>query len=76
MEIIDYETSKALDKSLTVQIIISNNKNYRELIDKIREVTCNDSIPKIVLKQEKSTRNIYPIEHCKPIIFAPKCKLP
>ncbi|WP_127139152.1 hypothetical protein [Flagellimonas oceanensis] len=73
-QIKDYGTSKASDKSLAVPIIISDFNNYGELIDEIRQVTCNDSIVKIVLEQKDLVKNVYPIEYCEPIIFDPNEK--
>jgi hypothetical protein len=43
-------------------------------IDRIREITCNDSVPKIVFKNNNIIRNIYPSECCVPATFNPDGK--
>jgi len=73
-EIINYGFPKNENRSLNVSLELSEFKNYGILIDRIREITCNDSIPKIVVKQKNLIRNIYPIEHCEPMIFDPNGK--
>tara|TARA_R110001583_G_C5469762_1_gene392712 strand:+ start:69 stop:677 length:609 start_codon:yes stop_codon:yes gene_type:complete len=67
----DYGFPKNENGSLNVSLELSEFKNYGLLIDRIREITCNDSIPKIVIKQKNIVRNVYPIEHCEPMIFDP-----
>ena len=49
-------------------------KDYEQFVDRIREISCNDSIPKIIIEKKGEIRNIYPLEHCEPIIFDPKEK--
>jgi hypothetical protein len=73
-EIKNYGFPKDENGSLNVSLELSEFKNYGKLIDRIREITCNDSIPKIVVKQKNLIRNIYPIEHCEPMIFDPDGK--
>ena len=73
-EIKDYGFLKNEKGSLKVSLELSEFKNYGELIDRIREITCNDSIPTIVIKEKNLIRNIYPIEHCEPMIFDPDGK--
>ena len=73
-EVKDYGFPKNENEILNVTLELSEFKNYGILIDRIREITCNDSIPKIVIKQKYLTRNIYPIEHCEPMIFDPDGK--
>lgn len=60
--------------NLNVPLTLSEFNSYGKLIDRIREITCNDSIPKIVIKEKKMTRYIYLIEHCEPKIFDPNGK--
>lgn len=74
IEIKDYGTPKKRNEKVDVLLDLSEFRNYGIFTDRIREITCNDSVPKIVIKQENSLRNIYPIEHCEPIIFDPKGK--
>ncbi|NDV43055.1 hypothetical protein [Flagellimonas sediminis] len=73
-EIKNYGFPKSESGSLNVSLKLSEFKNYGKLIDRIREITCNDSIPRIVIKEENIVRNIYPIEHCEPMIFDPEGK--
>jgi hypothetical protein len=73
-EIKNYGLLKNENGSLNVSLELSEFKNYGEIIDRIREITCNDSIPKIVIKEKNLIRNIYPIEHCEPMIFDPDGK--
>ena len=61
-------------RNLNLSLELSEFKNYGKLIDRIREITCNDSIPKIVVKEKNLIRNIYPTELCEPIIFDPDGK--
>lgn len=73
-EIRDYGFPKNENRRLNVSLELSEFKNYGILIDRIREITCNDSIPKIVIKQKNLILNIYPTELCEPIIFDPDGK--
>lgn len=73
-EIKNYGFQKNESQSLNVSIELSEFKNYGLLIDRIREITCSDSIPKIVVKQKNLISNIYPTELCEPIIFDPDGK--
>ncbi len=73
-EIKNYGFPKSENDSLSTSLKLSEFKNYGMLINRIKEITCNDSIPKIVFKQKNLTRNIYPIEHCEPMIFDPDGK--
>tara|TARA_R110002051_G_scaffold69863_1_gene125656 strand:- start:2092 stop:2679 length:588 start_codon:yes stop_codon:yes gene_type:complete len=69
-----YGFPKNENRRLNVSLELSEFKNYGILIDRIREITCNDSIPKIVVKQKNLILNIYPTELCEPIIFDPDGK--
>ena len=73
-EIRNYGFPKNDNGSLNLSLELSEFKNYGKLIDRIREITCNDSIPKIVVKEKNLIRNIYPTELCEPIIFDPDGK--
>tara|TARA_R110001583_G_scaffold193212_1_gene361172 strand:- start:34 stop:618 length:585 start_codon:yes stop_codon:yes gene_type:complete len=73
-EITHYGFPKDKNESLSVSLRLPEFKNYGEFIDRISEITCNDSIPKIVIEQKNITRNIYPIEYCEPFIFDPPGK--
>ncbi|SDF28056.1 hypothetical protein SAMN05421636_1491 [Pricia antarctica] len=73
-EIKNYGFLKSENTSLNVPLELSQFKNYGILLDRIREITCNDSIANIVVKQKNLIRNLYPIEHCEPIKFDPKGK--
>ena len=73
-EIKNYGLPKSESGSLNVSLELSEFKNYGKLIDRIREITCNDSIPKLVIKEKNLIRNIYPTELCEPIIFDPEGK--
>ncbi len=74
IEIKNYGFPKDKKGSLNISLEFSEFKNYGNLIDKIREIKCNDSIPKIVIKEKNLIRNIYPTEHCEPMIFDPDGK--
>ena len=73
-EIKSYGFPKNGKVNLNVPLELSEFNNYGKLIDRIRKTTCNDSIPKIVIKEKNLTQNIYPIEHCEPMIFDPNGK--
>ncbi len=73
-EIRDYGFPKNENRRPNVSLELSEFKNYGILIDRIREITCNDSIPKIIIKQKNLILNIYPTELCEPIIFDPDGK--
>jgi len=73
-EIKSYGFPKNESRDLNVSLELSEFKNYGKLIDRIRAITCNDSIPKIVIKEKNLIRNIYPTEICEPIIFDPDGK--
>jgi len=71
-EIKNYGFPKNENDSLRASLKLSEFENYGILIDRIQEITCNDSIPRIVIENESLIRNIYPIEYCEPISVDPK----
>ncbi len=73
-EIKNYGFPKNGNESLNKPLELSEFKNYGKLIDRINGIVCNDSVPKIVIKGKNLIRNIYPIEHCEPMIFDPDGK--
>ena len=73
-EIKNYRFPKNESGSLNVSLELSEFENYGNLIDRIHGIICNDSIPKIGIKGKNLIRNIYPIEHCEPMIFDPDGK--
>lgn len=73
-EIKGYGFLKKESRSLNVPVELSEFNNYGNLIDRIHEIVCNDSVPRIVIKGKNLIRNIYPIEHCEPMIYAPDGK--
>jgi len=73
-EIKNYGFSNNGNESSNVSLVLSEFKNYGKLIDRIQEIVCNDSVPKIVIKGKNLIRNIYPIEHCEPMIYDPDGK--
>ena len=73
-EVKNYGFSEMEKDSLEVSLKLSEFENYGMFVDKIHEITCNDSIPKIVIEKKYLTRNIYPIEYCEPIPANPKEK--
>ena len=70
-QIKDYGFPTKDNNSLEVSLKISDFENYGVFIDRISEITCNDSIPKIVIEENTILRNIYPLEHCEPAAFDP-----
>lgn len=64
-EIRDYGFPKMEKDSLRTSIKLSEFQNYGILIDRIQEIICNDSIPRIVIEKKYLTRNIYPIVYCE-----------
>ena len=73
-EIRHYGFMKKQNDSLNVSLSISEFKDYGNFIDRIRKITCNDSIPKIIIEKKDLIRNIYPIEYCEPMTFDPEAK--
>ena len=74
MKIKKYGIGKVQNDSLAVSLKIPEFNDYGTLVDRIREITCNDSIPKIFIERNDTIRNIYPTEYCEPMIFDPKEK--
>ncbi len=70
-EIRNYGFSKKENSNLNVSVKLLEFENYGMLMDRIREITCNDSIPKIAIVEKDLKRNMYPISHCEPMIFDP-----
>jgi len=70
----NYGYFKSEPQNLNVALKISEFKNFGLFIDRISEITCNDSIPKVVIENKKSIKNIYPIDDCNPAPFNPKSK--
>ena len=52
--------------SLNISIRIADFETYGEFLNRLTEIVCNDSIPKIVIETENNKRNIYPIVFCHP----------
>lgn len=70
----NYGSSSSKNKEKVSSITLSNFDNYESVLYKIRTLPCQDSIPKITMDDEKTTRNIYPITQCEPPLFHPKKK--
>ncbi len=73
-EIKNYGFPNNGNESSNVYLELSEFKNYGKLIDRIHGIVCNDSVPKIVIKEKNLIRYIYPIEHCEPMIYDPDGK--
>ncbi len=58
--------------NLNVSIRISDFDNYGKFLERLKNITCNDSISQIVLETENIVRNIYPIEYCEIPMFHPR----
>ena len=59
IELKNYGYAKNGDKSSTVTLKISEFKNYGMLVDRIQDITCSDSIPKIVIRKKKILPETY-----------------
>lgn len=70
----NYGYLKSEPQKLNVTLKISEFKNFGLFIDRISEIICNDSIPKIVIKNKNLIKNIYPVDDCNPAPFNPKSK--
>ena len=51
-EIKNYGYPNNENGNLNVSLELSEFKNYGKLIDKLREISCNDSVPKIVITEQ------------------------
>jgi hypothetical protein len=71
-EIKEYGFKQKDTDSLNVSVRISKFDNYENFLDRLKEIVCYDSIPKIVLETENNIRNIYPIEYCEIPMFHPR----
>jgi hypothetical protein len=71
-EIKEYGFKQIETDSLGVSVRISEFDNYENFLDRLKEIVCYDSIPKIVLETENKIRNIYPIEYCETPMFHPR----
>ncbi|MDF0708481.1 hypothetical protein [Flagellimonas okinawensis] len=56
---------------LNVAVHMSDFDNYKIFLDRLNEIVCSDSIPKIVLETENKIRNIYPIVYCETPLVHP-----
>ena len=70
----EYGYGKKGNDSLKVSLQLRKFKTYGEFLDRILEVTCNDSIPRIVIETKNIVRNIYPTIYCESSIFDPAGK--
>ena len=61
-------------KNLNVTLRLSEFKNFGLFTDRISEIICNDSIPKVVVENKNLIKNIYPVDDCNPAPFNPKSK--
>jgi len=74
IEIKNYGHSRNENIEKDANIVLSKFDNYRSLSKRIWALPCQDSIPKIILKDQHIIRNIYPIAVCEPPLFHPKQK--
>ncbi|EMY79851.1 hypothetical protein pgond44_14858 [Psychroflexus gondwanensis ACAM 44] len=70
----NYGYLKSEPQNLNVALKLSEFKNFGLFIDRISEITCNDSIPKVVIEDKNLIKNIYPVYDCNPAPFNPKSK--
>ena len=73
-ELKEYGYAKKESDSSKVSLRLGDFITYGDFVDRIHEVTCNDSIPRIVIETKKNVRHIYPTEYCEPFIFDPAGK--
>jgi len=73
-EIKNYGFQSTASKNLNVPIKLSEFANFGMLVDRIREITCSDSISKLEIHIDNKIVNIYPNEDCDPPNFNPKSK--
>ena len=48
-----------ISDSLSVELQIENFKNYKELVERVERIKCNDSFPKLVLRKGDEIKSIY-----------------
>jgi len=65
----NYGYLKSEPQNLNVNLQLSEFENFGFFVDKLNRIVCKDSIPKIVIKNKSSTKNIYPIESCIPASY-------
>ncbi|WP_127137091.1 hypothetical protein [Flagellimonas oceanensis] len=73
-EVLEYGLNSKAANDLRVAVHISDFDNYKTFLDRLKEIVCSDSIPKIVLETENKIRNIYPIANCEIPMFHPRFK--
>ncbi|PQB05788.1 hypothetical protein [Aureitalea marina] len=50
--------------SSSVSVHISDFNSYGDFLQRLQDITCDDSIPRVVLESDKKTKHIYPLEYC------------
>jgi hypothetical protein len=73
-EVKTYGNYRANKSELNVSIQLSEFSNYSELLERIRNTVCNDSIPVIILNAKNIERRVFINESCIPLPFNPKGK--
>ena len=71
-QLIEYGYITKSNDSLSVSIRVSEFKTYGEFLNRLNKIVCNDSIPKVVIENDKNIRNIYPLEFCNPPLANPR----
>lgn len=54
-----YGISKSETDSIAVEIEIKKYQNWKELIERTEKIVCNDSLPKLTLKNENLIKTVY-----------------
>ena len=65
----NYGYLKTEPYNLNVSLKLSEFNNFGNFVDRIKEIVCNDSIPKIVIQKKRIIKNIYPVENCNPASY-------
>lgn len=74
LEILRYGTGQTGNDSLCVPLRLTGFSNYEQLVERIRAIDCNDSIPQIVIESDNIQRQVFPLVECMPPPFNPKSK--
>ena len=59
LTLIEFGKEESQNDSLGVELKLDNFDNFKDLINQVNQIACNDSLPKIVIKNKKMNKSVY-----------------
>ena len=59
LDLIEFGIEESQNDSLGVELKLDSFDDFKDLINRVNQIVCNDSLPKIVIKNKKKNKSVY-----------------